>query len=647
MAARSRLLLLCSALVMAVLAPVADRAAAGPAAKPNLVVASVQAPAKVTAGGKAGVRTKIRNAGPGKVRATTTSYRLSTDRRPGADRALRPSLRTPALTPRKAWTGRVTLTVPAAVAPGTYYVIACADGRRKVREKRETDNCRASARIAVAARPTAPATSHDLIEADVQAGRISAEQGLVYKVFADFRDPRLPARYRGPADGLEHGALVDAAEQWPSLSRAGQEQLRPFLVPPFYAGSHWTPASADLTRTDGPGGTHQAAPTADEPVLSSPWCAGSDEIRTPAFETWDFEDTADGRFRIWWLADHPDDAVLAGELSAVLATVLPELESLMGRSIKSDGGGLCDGGSDAFDIAIVDAATATTYGDGPCGQAGQTAHMVWPRTKPAEWPGIEPYLAHEVMHAVQYAMPMNGSCGDYRWMMEMTAEWVQDYVTDPAYGIGLAPDDTEHLAAPLLLDRPRISLDSETPPKHDYGAYLFTQWAVRKTSPQFVGEVWANAATMKPKPALDAALPGDGFESTWDEFALSNWNRGPIRDYKDWDDLTLGAKPIGPEPVFAGHPRNPSVHVDHLAAQYLELDIDEGVTELEVENDLAGDEHAKLRAVITYDDGNHAIVDLSDQQKTVLCIDDGARRAVSVVLIFSNAHQTDAKDFGP
>jgi hypothetical protein len=31
----------------------------------------------------------------------------------------------------------------------------------------------------------------------------------------------------------------------------------------------------------------------------------------------------------------------------------------------------------------------------------------------------------------------------------------------------------------------------------------------------------------------------------------------------------------------------------------------------------------------------------------VLCIDDGARRATHVVLIFSNAHQTDGKDFAP
>ena len=104
---------------------------------------------------------------------------------------------------------------------------------------------------------------------------------------------------------------------------------------------------------------------------------------------------------------------------------------------------------------------------------------------------------------------------------------------------------------------------------------------------------------------------------------------------------------VGPETIPPDIARQPTVTVNHLAAQYLDLDIDPKVTELEVTNDLAGDDHAKVRAVVTYDDGSSKIIDLSGQEKTWICIDTGSKRATKVVLIFSNAHQTDPKTFNP
>ena len=107
--------------------------------------------------------------------------------------------------------------------------------------------------------------------------------------------------------------------------------------------------------------------------------------------------------------------------------------------------------------------------------------MVWPRTKPAAWPGADPYLAHEVMHTIQFGVPQNGTCAEFKWLREATAQWVQDYVTDPAYGIGLGPDDTEFEAAPHFLDSPNTSLDVPAPITHAYGAYLLAQWGARKS----------------------------------------------------------------------------------------------------------------------------------------------------------------------
>lgn len=624
------ILVLCLAALAGVTA-LTTTAAQAAVRRPDLSVTGAQAPAQAAAGARVTLKATVRNGGTAAAGGSTLTFALSQDQKAGRDLALKPSKATPRIKPRRTWTGSVAVTLPATVAAGRYYVIACADATRKVREKSEGNNCRTTAAVQV----TAPASTQDLIDADLASGKLTPEQALTYKVFADFGDGRLPSKYAGGPDSLQEGSLTRAAEEWPTLSATTQDVLRPFLVPPFYAGSHWTPGEA-------PGGRTTTA------AIDAPWCSGNDGS-SPVFESWDHVETVGGEYRIWWLKKNPGDAAQAAHMVSVLeSTIIPELTSLMGRGPKPDGNGPCDGGSPATDIAMVDAATATVFGDGGCGADGVPTHMIWPRTKPAAWAGTDPYLAHEVMHTIQFAMPQAGSCSDYEWLREATAQWTQDYVTDPAYGVGLGPDDTEFEAAPHFLDAPNTSLDVHAPITHAYGAYLLFQWAARKGGPSFVPEVWANAATMKPTQAINAALPGDGFVDTWADFALSNYNRAPVDDYKVWDQLQHGAKLVGPEVIPLDKPRNPTIDVSPLAAQYLELDIsDRKISELEVTNNLAGDDHAKLRAVVTYDDGSSKIIDLSVQAKNVICIDTGSKRAVKVVLIFSNSHQTDAKHFAP
>jgi hypothetical protein len=318
----------------------------------------------------------------------------------------------------------------------------------------------------------------------------------------------------------------------------------------------------------------------------------------------------------------------------------------MGHTVKSDGGSLCGGGSEAVDIALVDTETAETFPDGGCDGDGTSTHLLWPRTKPAPWADIDPYLAHEVLHMIQFAMPVASSCQASSWLREMTAEWIQDYVTDPIYPVGLAPDDTEHLSSTLYFQRPDVSLDSTTPSGHDYGSYLFPLFEARNGDRDFVRHVWENAGSMKPTEAVDAALPGDGFNSVWPEFALALWNQGPVHDFNDWDQLSEGASIVGTQGIAVGT-HHLKVHVEHLATKYLALDFSKGVTEVEITNDQAGERDASLQAVIEYSDGSTRIMNLSGEPTTTLCIDDGTRRVTSVALIFGNANQTAPIDFAP
>lgn len=55
------------------------------------------------------------------------------------------------LKPKKSTTASGTLTVPASVPAGTYYVAACADALGRVKEKKETNNCTTGPAVTIAA----------------------------------------------------------------------------------------------------------------------------------------------------------------------------------------------------------------------------------------------------------------------------------------------------------------------------------------------------------------------------------------------------------------------------------------------------------------------------------------------------------------
>lgn len=73
--------------------------------------------------------------------------------------------------------------------------------------------------------------SADLIRAAVRAGQIDEATGLLYRLYAQVFDPRLPAAYQG--DAAEDHAVAEAAEvAWDSLTADERMTLLPYLVRP-------------------------------------------------------------------------------------------------------------------------------------------------------------------------------------------------------------------------------------------------------------------------------------------------------------------------------------------------------------------------------------------------------------------------------
>ncbi len=85
-------------------------------------------------------------------------------------------LSTPSLGPGRSATTRFRITLPASPAPGTYTVTACADATSKVREVRESNNCRRIGSVTITAPPPIDTTAPDTTINTGPTGTISTDQ---------------------------------------------------------------------------------------------------------------------------------------------------------------------------------------------------------------------------------------------------------------------------------------------------------------------------------------------------------------------------------------------------------------------------------------------------------------------------------------
>ncbi len=102
------------------------------------------------------VRDRVRNAGRARSGRFSVRYLLSRDRRRGRDVALRGGRRVGRLRAGRSSSRTTRLRVPSSTAAGRWYILACADSRRRVRERRERNNCRASSGRVLVVSPAAP-----------------------------------------------------------------------------------------------------------------------------------------------------------------------------------------------------------------------------------------------------------------------------------------------------------------------------------------------------------------------------------------------------------------------------------------------------------------------------------------------------------
>lgn len=406
-------------------------------------------------------------------------------------------------------------------------------------------------------------SSFELIDEALAAGELDPETAVEYKAFALFKDPRLPAAYQGDdSNVLETDTFDDIYEVWASLSPAGQQIIEPFLIPPAYVGSWANPVTA---ANPAEATTSFSLRKCYQPVLDPNWAS------KPA--------TNDGLFKVWYDTRVAGQATLASTvLAAATNDVWPALvDGLQMRAPLSDAANAgCNGGDGRLDIYLGDMAsfgqTAGDYGANlPVDYAWKHRPVFILLNHNLSEAEIKGTLAHEFMHASQWAYPVAGIklAYTYPWLKEATAQWAIDYVYPTQV------NNFEQKRAPAYMDRPDTPLNTETLGLgHVYGSYLFFQFLAKTLTPSVIKDIWEKTVQESDElDSVDTTIPG-GFTEQWPKFAKLLWNQDPVNgsSFEDWDSLTKTPALYGNYSVkLNGQPQsseNLNGNIDRLSIQY-------------------------------------------------------------------------------
>ena len=430
----------------------------------------------------------------------------------------------------------------------------------------------ASASVTVFA--TTDATGSALIATALAQNRISAEQALMYRVFAMFGDPRLPAEFAGAPDGApDHMLLRQVSGALPTLSQAGRDTLVPFLLPPIYAES-WFAQQLGLPAASATSGKAQAAAAKGKrPNATAVNCEAATLTRF-------WRTLATAHFNIHYIALGSDEFYDAYHrkgaetIAAVVEEVYSAETDLLGRFPLADTSEACNGGDGALDIYLThlgssDTRGATTTYPDRCNKvpsfiainAGDPAIAAASSGFGDARRETKAIVAHEFAHVLQFAMDRPGNafgCDEYEWLDEATAEWAMDFVdatwnredgANPTNGNYRRSGSfySQYLYSDHMnsIEKPGLAGD---PKKNGYADYIFFQYLARKYDPQTIKQVFDATTARTSVEAVEAALASKGgMKTVWPEFALTLWNDAANQNLDDlsrWDGYDFGLAPV-------------------------------------------------------------------------------------------------------
>ena len=634
--------------------------------KPDLVVGKVRAFGVAATGGNAYVTVTVRNRGRGRTGASQVGLQLQVVNAGAARRLTVRRASVPALRPGRSRTLKLTAGLPADVAAGTSFGLkVCADARRRVRERKESNNCGSSKPVLVT-----EATVGALVRAAVSLHVIGAGTGAVYLAQAAAGDPGLPREFRvksaGPQLG-DHAAAVVAASAYAHLSRRDRRRMAPFLVP---AAVRKQVRAALASRAHG--GAHSAGATRDCSYISA---ITRRKVNFAFAVKQDFQgiSAAGDKAVVWFRKDSPGDRSSALRYAQALNEAWPKLTKQF-RAPLSDADREClNAGDGRFDLYVNDdinnrAQTLPTGTWRPAGADGPDVGGVTCTHTPAYMeakPGLPQWaIAHELMHAIQFAYTYK-DCNGYQnaWWDEGSATWAGDFV--------YPKDDFEHVWIDAFEQSPAPiwRLNSE------YGTWVFWYFLTKTQGVSAINKVFGSLAHLTSRPAVNAAIPG-GFAKQFPLYLRWLRNGPPVaspgfpvtKSYLGWDRLPTRAKVSSdvtlslsgqPQrtivvPVIAGDEADYCVplatatpyrfHQDHCPVGYLGPEggtylhvalPDKNVRELKFTNGIFGKAGEHVEAWMRLADGSWKAADWSAKD-TTLCRDKASENVQELYVVSAN-----------
>lgn len=381
-------------------------------------------------------------------------------------------------------------------------------------------------------------TSSDLIDKALRRGEIDAEMALIYKVYASFGDPRLPAAYQGQGDEMDTILMRQVAGQYDSLSSAAQTTLAPFFQPPVYLDSWYAGGSNQMTAAN------PQAITVEECAFDP----GPSPIQPGG---WGCIDGGIGvNIRVWWQLDHAKDYARAQQIIQVMQSdIWPKLTILMRREPPSDKGPHRFTGRDGSEIIWGDGGGGRLdiYLVTPPPNTGGAATLAYPPgcdLRPSFIlidPNIDeemfiPALTHEFFHTFQFAADQKKQCAEWEWWSEATANWAIDFVY---------PDDNwEHQWAYRYLQQNGTHTLPVNDPYGGRNVYLLPLFLTHHfNDPGIIRRTWENAAT-SPNDSLAAIdqVIGGQLTNLWHELAKVLPGEAPYDSLRTWDNIEIPAE---------------------------------------------------------------------------------------------------------
>jgi hypothetical protein len=371
------------------------------------------------------------------------------------------------------------------------------------------------------ASPSGNPGSSDLIRAAVTAGSLTREQALLYYLYADYNDSRLPAQYRGDDTGIIEGTAHNRVVSYitevglANVSSTTLNALEPFFIPSYLEGSYTSSSSA----------TAQAARTSIQ------------SVKPQGVVKFGWSNVAGTNVVVWYetsraTTDLPMATMLVNEIDG---TIWPKLTTLMGRSPKSDVGSVLWTETDGrLDITLEDLPKSKEGVTIPDSWAGKDTSVHIKLSRSLGYPGLIAQAAHEVMHAIQFSINVKASeVPKYATISEATASWASHYV--------YPKNDWETKYAQYYLKGTQLGNAYDNPANTNnadnenfrYGAYVFPLFLETTLSASIVKDIWDKTVSESLElDAINQAIKGKGstFADQWRKFIPWAWNQDTLND---------------------------------------------------------------------------------------------------------------------